>query len=277
MPELPEVESLKRLLARSIIGRTIVSARINEPRLRRAVAADFAAAVSGRRIEKLRRRAKYLIIDLSGGVSLLGHLGMSGSLTYRDARFVPDKFDARHDHIQFQLDDGNALVYNDPRRFGLLKLLPTVELESSVELAALGPEPIGDSFDAAYLAKTARGRKAAIKNLLMDQRVVAGIGNIYAAEILFRAGVRPTRRAGRLKRIELERIVEATAPILRAAIDGRGTTFRTYRDSSGRPGDFVTRLQVYGRAGEPCYTCSTTIRSTTVGQRSSFYCPTCQR
>jgi formamidopyrimidine-DNA glycosylase len=277
MPELPEVESLRRLLARSVVGRTIVSAQINEPRLRRAVAADFAAAVSGRKIEELRRRAKYLIIDLSGGTSILVHLGMSGSLTYRDARFVPGKFNSRHDHVHFQLDDGHALVYNDPRRFGLLKLMPTAELESSVELATLGPEPIGDSFDAAYLAKTVRGRKAAIKNLLMDQRIVAGIGNIYAAEILFRAGVRPTRRGGRLKRTELERIIEATAPILRAAIDGRGTTFRTYRDSSGRPGGFVTRLKVYGRAGEPCYACSTPIRTTTVGQRSSFYCSTCQR
>ncbi|HTY56815.1 MAG TPA: bifunctional DNA-formamidopyrimidine glycosylase/DNA-(apurinic or apyrimidinic site) lyase [Candidatus Binataceae bacterium] len=277
MPELPEVESLRRVLARSIVGRTIVSVRINEPRLRRAVAPDFPKLVSGRKIERLRRRAKYLIVDLSGGKSMLSHLGMSGSLTYRDKDFMTGQFNARHDHIHFQLDDGNAMVYNDPRRFGLLKLVPRADLESTPELSALGPEPVSNAFDAAYLARTIHGRKAAIKNLLMDQRVVAGIGNIYAAEILFRAGVRPTRRAGRLKRAEIERIVDATAPILNAAIDGRGTTFRSYRDSSGRPGDFVTRLKVYGRAGEPCYVCGTPIRTTTLGQRSSFYCLTCQR
>jgi formamidopyrimidine-DNA glycosylase len=276
MPELPEVESLRRVLARSIVGRTIVSARINEARLRRVVAPDFQTLVSGRKIEGLRRRAKYLIVDLSGETSLLSHLGMSGSLTYRDQHFVTSQFNARHDHIHFQLDDGNALVYNDPRRFGLLKLVARADLESTPELSALGAEPIGGEFNAAYLARRIRGRKAAIKNLLMDQRVVAGIGNIYAAEILFRAGVRPTRRAGRLKRAEIERIVAATAPILNAAIDGRGTTFRSYRDSSGRPGGFLTRLKVYGRAGEPCYVCATPIRTTTLGQRSSFYCPTCQ-
>ncbi len=277
MPELPEVESLRRMLARSIVGRTIVSARINQPRLRRVVSPDFPDAVSGHKIEGLRRRAKYLILDLSGAASILVHLGMSGSLTYRDARFTPGQFDSRHDHVHFHLDDGNALVYNDPRRFGLLRLVPSGELESTPELAALGPEPIGGAFDTAYLARTARGRRAAIKTVLMDQRVVAGIGNIYAAEILFRAGVRPTRRAGRLKRAELERIVAATAPILREAIDGRGTTFRSYRDSRGRPGGFARRLKVYGRAGERCYECSATIRKTTLGQRTSFYCPHCQR
>lgn len=276
MPELPEVESLRRALARSLLGRSIVSVQINQPRLRRVVSPDFSSAVSGHQIEGLRRRAKYLIVDLSGATSLLVHLGMSGSLTHRDTRFVPGQFDSRHDHVHFRLDDGNALVYNDPRRFGLLKLVRRDEFESTPELNALGPEPIGDAFDAAYLARKARGRRAAIKTVLMDQRVVAGIGNIYAAEILFRAGVRPTRRAGRLKRAELERIVAATAPILRAAIDGRGTTFRSYRDSRGRPGGFASRLKVYGRAGEPCYACSATIRKATVGQRTSFYCPQCQ-
>ncbi len=277
MPELPEVESLRRLLARSIAGRTIGSARIDEPRLRRTVASDFRSAVAGRTIEGLRRRAKYLIVDLSGGSSMLVHLGMSGSLTRRDARFAPGKFDSRHDHVCFQLDDDSALVYNDPRRFGLLKLVPREELDSTAELKAIGPEPIGEGFNAAYLMDKARGRRAAIKTVLMDQRVVAGIGNIYAVEILFRAGVRPTRRAGRLTRLEAEKIVGATPAILREAIDSRGTTFRSYRDSQGRPGKFANRLKVYGRAGEPCYACSTTIRNAIVGQRASFYCPQCQR
>ncbi len=277
MPELPEVESLRRLLARSVTGRTIVSALINEPRLRRTVASDFRSAVAGRAIEGLRRRAKYLIVDLSGGSSMLVHLGMSGSLTHRDARFASDNLDSRHDHVCFQLDDRSALVYNDPRRFGLLKLVPRGELDSTAELKAMGPEPIGEGFNANYLMDKTRGRRAAIKTVLMDQRVVAGIGNIYAAEILFRAGVKPTRRAGRLTRMEAEKIVGATPAILREAIDSRGTTFRSYRDSRGRPGRFASRLKVYGRAGEPCYACSTTIRNAVVGQRASFYCPRCQR
>ncbi len=276
MPELPEVESLRRMLTRSIVGRTIVSAQVNESRLRQFLAADFPSGVSGRKIEALRRRAKYLLVDLSAGVSILAHLGMSGSLTHRDARFKPGRLDSRHDHIHLRLDDGSALVYNDPRRFGLLKLVPRDELESVAELEGLGPEPLDDGWTPGYLAGKARGRRAAIKNLLMDQRVVAGIGNIYAAETLFRAGVRPGRRAGRLKRAELERIVGAATAVLREAIGGRGTTFRSYRDSRGRPGAFAARLRVYGRSGQPCYVCSASIRSTRLGQRASFYCPHCQ-
>jgi len=150
-------------------------------------------------------------------------------------------------------------------------------LETTVELRGLGPEPFDGAFSAQYLAQKACGRRVAIKNLLMDQRIVAGIGNIYAAEILFRAGVRPTRRAGRLSRAELTRIAATVAPVLREAIGEGGTTFRSYRDSNGRPGSFAARLKVYGREGEPCYTCSTPIRNVVVGQRASFYCPRCQK
>jgi formamidopyrimidine-DNA glycosylase len=289
MPELPEVESLRRILARSVVGRTIVAARVAEPRLRRKVARDFVATITGRKIEALARRAKYLIVKLSGEHAILAHLGMSGSLTHRGAR-DPDSLaggpifgdedhplDAAHDHVDFRLDDGSRLVYNDPRRFGLLKLLPHGQLEQCVELRGLGPEPLGGAFSAAYLAGKARGRRVAIKNLLMDQRIVAGIGNIYAAEILFRAGVRPTRRAGRVRRDEIERIAAITPVILREAIGKGGTTFRSYRDSRGRPGNFSSRLRVYGREGERCYTCSTAIRNVVVGQRASFFCPHCQK
>lgn len=277
MPELPEVESLRRILARSVAGRTIVSVRITEPRLRRRLAGDFGAALAGRRIERLRRRAKYLVIELSGGAVLLVHLGMSGSLTHRRDGFAGDDFDPRHDHIHLMLEDGTTLVYNDPRRFGLMKLVSSSSLATVAELKTLGPEPMSAGFSLDYLAGAARGRKVAIKHLLMDQRVVAGIGNIYAAEILFQAGVRPTRRAGRLGRAELARIVVATPAILRAAIGRRGTTFRSYRDSQGRPGAFASRLKVYGREGEPCQVCATPIKNATVGQRASFYCPHCQR
>lgn len=277
MPELPEVESLRRILARSAVGRTIVAARVTEPRLRRTVTRQLGAELESRRIERLDRRAKYLLVRLSGDLVLLVHLGMSGSLTHRHPGFDPNGFDPRHDHVHLALDDGSALIYNDPRRFGLMRLVAAAALDSIAELRGLGPEPIGGGFDAAYLISKARGRKGAIKNLIMDQRIVAGIGNIYAAEILFRAKVRPTRRAGSLTRAELARIAEFTPIILRAAIGSRGTTFRSYRDSSGQPGRYAERLLVYGREGEPCRSCGKAIKNVTVGQRASFYCPRCQR
>ena len=251
MPELPEVESLRRILARTAVGRTIVRARIGAKSLRRRVPIDFSASIAGRRITKLSRRAKYLIVEFDGDDVLLVHLGMSGSLTHRRADFRIGEFDPRHDHLEFSLDDDSRLVYNDPRRFGMVRLIARVALSATAELKGLGPEPLSRQFNAAFLASKARGRRVAIKNLLMDQRIVAGIGNIYAAEILFRAGVRPTRRAG--------------------------TTFRSYRDSRGEPGRFAERLRVYGREGKPCYTCSTPIKNVVVGARASFYCPKCQR
>jgi formamidopyrimidine-DNA glycosylase len=277
MPELPEIESLRLILARSAVGRTIERARVTEPRLRRKVAHDFATGVEGRRILRLRRRAKYLIIELSGDAAMIVHLGMSGSLTHRGKNFDAAEFAARHDHIELALDDRTRLVYNDPRRFGLIRLVTREELAETPELAGLGPEPLSAAFNADHLTRIARGRRAAIKNLIMDQRVVAGIGNIYASEILFRAGVRPTRRAAKVTRAEIERIVAETAPILRAAIRTRGTTFRSYRDSQGQRGRFERRLMVYGREDEPCRVCKSRIRNVVVGQRASFFCPHCQR
>jgi formamidopyrimidine-DNA glycosylase len=277
MPELPEVESLRRVLAASALGRTIVSASIKESRLRRAVDAGLAQAIGGRTIEALRRRAKYLLFELSDKKTLIVHLGMSGSLTYRASGFDRGRFDSKHDHIFLNLDDGAALVYNDPRRFGLMKVVDHQALDNLPEFRAIGPEPMSARFSVNYLSAKARGKKVAIKNLIMDQHIVAGIGNIYASEILFRAGVRPTRRAGRVRRIEIERIVAATRAILKAAIGSRGTTFRSYFDSRGEPGQFSRKLQVYGRAGEPCYACSTAIKDVVVGQRASSYCPRCQK
>jgi len=202
---------------------------------------------------------------------------MSGSLTHRRVARDDAPFITRHDHLELILDDASRLVFNDPRRFGLMRVFDADGLKTAPELASLGPEPLdGAGFNADYLAQVCRGRKAAIKNVLMDQAVVAGIGNIYASEILFRAGVRPTRRAGRLKRAEIDLIVRFTPIILNAAIASRGTTFRSYRDSRGQPGRFQERLLVYGRAGEPCRTCGEPIRNVVVGQRASFYCPRCQ-
>ncbi|MGH7949425.1 MAG: bifunctional DNA-formamidopyrimidine glycosylase/DNA-(apurinic or apyrimidinic site) lyase [Candidatus Binataceae bacterium] len=276
MPELPEVESLRRILARSAKGLTIVGARIGQAALRRRVPANFAREVIQRRIERVLRRAKYLIVELSGGGAILVHLGMSGSLTHRREGFRGGDLDPRHDHVEFLLDDGSRLVFNDPRRFGIVHFVPRAKIEPIAELRRLGPEPLGRQFTLDYLARVARGKTLAIKNLLMDQRIVAGIGNIYAAEILFRAGVRPTRRAGRVTRAELARIASFTPLVLRAAIGSGGTTFRSYRDSAGRPGQFARRLMVYGREGDPCYICSAPIRNLIVGQRASFYCPRCQ-
>ena len=277
MPELPEVESLRQMLARTATGRTLVSAIVKEPRLRRAVSPEFAASVAGRTIARIGRRAKYLLIELSGGMVMLVHLGMSGSLTHRRGDFDAAAFNPRHDHVEFALDDGSRLVFNDPRRFGLMRLVGIEQLEHSDELKGIGPEPLDGVFNADYLWKVTRGRTAAIKNVLMDQRTVAGVGNIYASEILFRARVRPTRRAGRVTRAEIERIAEITPQILREAIGRRGTTFRSYRDSRGHPGRFAERLRVYDREGKPCVACGAPIRNVVVGQRSSFYCPRCQK
>jgi formamidopyrimidine-DNA glycosylase len=255
MPELPEVESLRRILARSAVGRTVVSASVKEPRLRKVIARDLPAVIAGRTIDSIGRRAKYLMIELSGGHLMMVHLGMSGSLTHRRADFESDPFDPKHDHVECTSGEVAALA----------------------ELKGIGPEPFAPEFNAAYLWSLSRGRKAAIKIFLMDQRVVAGVGNIYASEILFRARVRPTRRAGRVTRVEFDRIADITAVVLREAIGSRGTTFRSYRDSQGQPGRFASKLRVYDREGQPCLECATPIRSIVIGQRSSFYCPHCQK
>ena len=277
MPELPEVESLRRILTRSAVGRTIVSARIGKLPLRRRVVPDFGPMIAGRTIERISRRAKYLLIELTGDSIILAHLGMSGSITHRHSDFDAHEFDPKHDHLEFALDDSSRLVYNDPRRFGMVQLIARTDLGVIAELKGIGPEPLSADFNADYLAAQAKGKKVAIKNLIMDQRIVAGVGNIYASEILFHAKVRPTRRAGRVKRAEIDLIVAFTSKVLRAAIGSGGTTFRSYRDSRGQPGSFSKRLMVYGREGEPCYTCGTPIRNVVVGQRASFYCPKCQR
>jgi formamidopyrimidine-DNA glycosylase len=277
MPELPEVESLRRILSRSLVGRRVTGVKIAEARLRRSIAPDLAGQIIDAVILRLSRRAKYLLIELHHDRVMMVHLGMSGSLTHRQAREDFDGFDPRHDHVTFTLDDGSLLVYNDPRRFGLMKLVAAEKLASLPELSSAGPEPFGPDFNADYLWRVSRGRTGAIKNLLMDQKIVAGVGNIYASEILFRAGVRPTRRAGKVTRAETGRIAAITPQVLREAIGSGGTTFRSYRDSRGQPGRFAQRLRVYDRAGKPCLVCTTPIRSVTVGQRSSFFCPRCQK
>ena len=271
MPELPEVETTRRGIEPHVLGRRVVALAVHEPRLRWRVDAAMPAAVAGQRVSGVRRRAKYLLIDLERG-SLLLHLGMSGSL-----RVMPgDTPRLTHDHVDLLLDSGQTLRFNDPRRFGSLHWL-TEDPALHPLLRDLAPEPLGDGFDAAYLHRVTRGRRVAIKQLVMNSQLVVGVGNIYASEALFRAGVRPGRAARSLTRDECARLVKAIRAVLAMAIRFGGTTLRDYVGADGKPGYFRRKLYVYERGGEPCRRCGTPIRQLVQGQRSTYYCPSCQR
>ncbi|MGD0946811.1 MAG: bifunctional DNA-formamidopyrimidine glycosylase/DNA-(apurinic or apyrimidinic site) lyase [Candidatus Binatia bacterium] len=269
MPELPEVETVRRSLL-PIIGRRVEAVEVIESRLRRRVAQNFALRLTGCTIEAIERRGKYLLFHLSAGEYLLAHLGMTGALLLQPVGTPPQ----RHDHVRFRLSGGVQLTYNDPRRFGLLRAGTLNEL---AELANVGPDPLAHDFSVDQLTALARGRKRPVKNLLMDQRALGGIGNIYASEILFRAGIRPSRPARRLTRRELSALLAATRAVLRSAIRHGGSSISDYRDSEGRTGYFQLRLRVYDRAGQPCLGCGTPVRHTVHAGRSSFYCPKCQK
>jgi formamidopyrimidine-DNA glycosylase len=268
MPELPEVETVRRSLL-PIVSRRIEAVAVIEPRLRRRVAKDFARRLIGCTIEAVERRGKYLLFPLSGGEYLLVHLGMTGALLLQPAGTPPRP----HDHVRLRLSGGMQLTYNDPRRFGLLR---TGTLDELAELANVGPDPLANDFSLEQLAALARGRKRPVKTLLMDQRALGGIGNIYASEILFRARIRPSRPARRLIRRELSALLAATRTVLRSAIRHGGSSISDYRDGEGRPGYFQLRLRVYDRAGQPCARCRTPIRRVVHAGRSTFYCPRCQ-
>jgi len=271
MPELPEVETTRRGIRAALRGRTVTALVLRERRLRWAVDERLGAVLPGRRVVDVRRRAKYLLIELEHG-TLIAHLGMSGSL-----RVLPASAPLLvHDHYDLLLDSGRCLRFNDPRRFGCLLWTEGDPAEHPL-LAGLGPEPLEGSFDADYLASKARGRRVAIKQFLMDQRVVVGVGNIYASEALFRAGINPRRAAGRVSRDRLARLVEAVRAVLAEAIRQGGTTLRDYVNAEGTPGYFRQELFVYERAGEPCRNCGAPIRQVVQGQRSTYYCPACQR
>lgn len=271
MPELPEVETTRRGVRDALVGRTIAAFDLREPRLRWPVEPSLPRELVGRRVREVRRRAKYLLLDLDGG-SLIAHLGMSGSLRVMPAG-APRLL---HDHYDLVLDSGQCLRFNDPRRFGSL-LWCTGDPAAHPLLARLGPEPLESEFTAGYLARLARRRKAGVKLFLMDQHVVVGVGNIYASEALFRAGVRPRRAAGRVTAAEWGRIVAAVRAVLGEAIRQGGTTLRDYVNADGTPGYFRQELFVYERAGEPCRRCGTPIRHCVQGQRSTYFCPACQR
>jgi len=271
MPELPEVETTRRGVAPHVVGRTIARLTVYDPRLRWPVPPDLAKLAKGRRIDGVDRRSKYLLFRL-GTDTLLVHLGMTGSL--RVYRTPPAR--RTHDHVDLVLDDGTLLRYHDPRRFGAMLWL-TDPASGHPLLASLGPEPFDPSFDGAYLWKALRTRTAAIKLALMDNRVVVGVGNIYANEALFRAGIRPTTSARKVSRPRIARLVDEVRAVLSEAIAKGGSTLRDYVDARGEPGYFQFAYFVYGREGEPCRVCKTPIRMRRLGARASFFCPTCQR
>jgi len=271
VPELPEVETTRLGLEPHLQGQRIRTAIVRNRHLRWPVPRKLSELVAGRRIERLERRSKYLLVDC-GGAWLIFHLGMSGSLRMVRADTPP----GAHDHVDVVLDSGNALRLHDPRRFGALLWEPGEPSRHKL-LRGLAPEPLGKAFNADWLFERTRGRSAPIKNLMMDSRLVCGVGNIYTNESLFRAGIHPSRPAGRISRERYARLVDEIRATLRAAIRAGGSSLRDFVHADGSPGYFQQQYLVYGRAGEVCLRCGNTIRSTRIGQRSAFYCPSCQR
>ncbi len=270
MPELPEVETTRRGLLPHVVGRAIDHVEVRERRLRWPVATRLPRVLADARISSLERRGKYLLFGTGAG-TLLVHLGMSGSLRYLPRPLAPEA----HDHIDVHLDDGGTLRFNDPRRFGSFMLTPTPSLHPL--LKDLGPEPLGEEFNADYLWRMSRNRRSAIKQHVMNGRVVVGVGNIYASEALFRAGIHPRRIAGRISRARFEPLVSSIRDVLRDAIEEGGTTLRNFVGGDGKPGYFRGALRVYERDGSPCVNCGTLIERRILGQRATYYCPRCQR
>ena len=270
MPELPEVETTRRGLAPHVEGRRIQAVTLRRPDLRWPIPPEIARDLPGQRIEAVRRRAKYLLMDTATGSALL-HLGMSGSL-----RVLPaDTPVTAHDHVDIVLDTDRVLRFNDPRRFGCLLWQAPGEVHAL--LAGLGPEPLSDDFSGDTLFVASRGKKASVKVFLMDQAVVVGVGNIYAAEALFEAGIRPTTPAGKVTRERYGRLATAVKRILAYAIDRGGTTLRDFLNADGLPGYFEQELFVYGREGEACKACGSALKAMRLGQRATVWCPRCQR
>jgi formamidopyrimidine-DNA glycosylase len=270
MPELPEVETTLRGLSPHLVKQTIADVVIRHPQLRWPVPRNLPTLLRGQTIRGLRRRAKYLLVEFDHGTLIL-HLGMSGSLRILPAKTPPEK----HDHFDLVLANGKLMRLRDPRRFGAV-LWHEGDPAQHPLLAALGPEPLEKDFDAEHLHRATRNKSAAIKLVIMDNRIVVGVGNIYANEALFRAGIRPGIAAGKLSRERCAQLVQEIRSTLSEAIEKGGSTLRDFVNSDGRPGYFQQHYWVYGRAGEPCRRCGTSIKQIKQGQRSSFYCPHCQ-
>ena len=271
MPELPEVETTRRGIEPWLVGRRVAAVEVREPRLRWPVPADIGTLLPGQRLERVTRRGKFLLLTCPAGHLIL-HLGMSGSLRIAPADAPPEK----HDHLDVVMDDGRCLRLRDPRRFGAALWSVDDPLNHPL-LVHLGPEPLEDGFNAEWLHRLSRNRRVAVKSFLMNSRVVAGVGNIYASEALYLAGVHPARAAGRISIGRYARLVTSVRRVLADAIAAGGTTLRDFVDSSGSPGYFAQRLRVYGRSAEACERCGAPVRSRVIGQRSTFFCPRCQR
>lgn len=287
MPELPEVETVCRGLAPAMENTRIAHAEIRRAGLRWPFPPDLSARLTGAMVLRLRRRSKYILADLDTDETLLLHLGMSGRMTVSGlaAAHVPGRFhhehpaNEKHDHVILHMTSGARIAFNDARRFGALDLRASATIETHPLLAALGPEPLGNAFDAAYLAARFKGRRSPIKAVLLDQRIIAGLGNIYVCEALFRAGIHPARAAGRIGAARLETLAQIIRIVLTEAIDAGGSSLRDYRQADGNLGYFQHSFRVYDRAGQPCTApeCSATVRRIVQSGRSSYYCPVCQR
>lgn len=270
MPELPEVETTRRGIAPHLIGQRVSRVIVRERRLRWPIPEDLDVRLSGQRIEAVERRAKYLLIKAEVG-TLISHLGMSGNLRLVEVGLPA----AKHEHVDIELESGLALRYTDPRRFGAM-LWSELPLEHEL-LVRLGPEPLTELFDGERLYQLSRGKAVAVKPFIMDNAVVVGVGNIYATEALFAAGIDPRRAAGTVSRARYVRLAQEIKRVLAHAIERGGTTLRDFIGGDGQPGYFQQELFVYGRGGQLCKVCGSTLREVKLGQRASVYCPKCQR
>jgi formamidopyrimidine-DNA glycosylase len=282
MPELPEVETVRRGLLPVMEGEVIELASVNRPDLRWPLPERMAERLTGKRVTALRRRSKYILADLDSGETLLVHLGMSGRMLISGAQLGSFYHDhpapQKHDHVVLDMAGGARVTFNDARRFGAMDLMPTQTAESHSLLVGLGPEPFGNDFNGPYLAARLKGRKTPIKAALLDQRIVAGLGNIYVAETLYRARISPLRLAGDLTEPQAHALVPMIREVLAEAIEAGGSSLRDFRQANGELGYFSKHFQVYDREGEPCETpgCAGTIIRTVQSGRSSFWCPACQ-
>lgn len=283
MPELPEVETVRRGLAPVMEGARIARADVNRPDLRWPFPAGMSERLTGARIERLRRRSKYILADLDTGESLLIHLGMSGRMLISGAKLGAFAHDhpapEKHDHVVLHMDSGARITFNDPRRFGAMDLLDTATADAHKLLSSIGPEPLGNSFDESYLVQALKAKTSPIKTALLDQRIVAGLGNIYVCEVLYRAHISPLRKANKISKTSVEALVPIIRQVLGEAIEAGGSSLKDFRQADGDLGYFQHSFDVYGREGAPCRTpgCTSAINRTVQSARSSFYCPKCQR
>lgn len=283
MPELPEVETVRTGLAPAMEQAVIANAQINRPDLRWPFPSNMAQRLTGARVLRLRRRSKYILADLDRGETLLIHLGMSGRMTVSGdplGQFVHDHPAVeKHDHVVLDMDNGARITFNDPRRFGAMDLLTTETADQHPLLSSIGPEPLGNSFSPAYLAGALKTRKSPIKTALLDQKIVAGLGNIYVCEVLYRARISPKRRCDKISADRLGALVPIIRDVLSDAIAAGGSSLRDYRQADGELGYFQHSFDVYGREDDPCKTpgCDHLIRRVVQSGRSTFYCLQCQR